>query len=84
MLQTTDPASLLLATDKLGCFGSKLDRLPLAVMVVGRAEPSDSGLRDDSVEEAARLWGDEVVGGREAARGLKEWREFFRSGFVGC
>ena len=51
-------------------------------MVVGRAEPSDSGLRDDSVEEAARLWGDEVVGGREAARGLKGWREFFRSGFV--
>ena len=73
MLQTTDPAPLLLTADKLCCLCPKLYCLPLAIVVIGGAETSDSGLCYDSFEEPSRLWGNEVVGGREAARGLGEW-----------
>ena len=62
VLQTLDPASLLLATNQLGCLCPKLDCLPLTVVVVGGAETSNSRLCDDSFEEASRLGGDEVVG----------------------
>ena len=41
-LQTTDPASLLLAANQLCCLRPKLDRLPLAIVVVRGAEASDS------------------------------------------
>ena len=42
VLQTAHPASLLLAANKLCCLGPKLDRLPLAIVVVRRAEASNS------------------------------------------
>ena len=42
VLQTTHPASLLLAANKLCCLRPKLDRLPLAVVVVRGAETSNS------------------------------------------